>query len=63
MVEETKGHGICAESDRWFLTFKDSYEGQGNVFGTMHPNQFGHQAYARLIADKLREVLDISDES
>jgi hypothetical protein len=44
-----KGHGYCAGSQRWFVTFGQSLAqytgiGPGAHRGTMHPNAAGHEA-------------------
>ena len=78
MDEATRQHGACAESyeplpppsgerrivdERWFLTFRDSWTVQGDLWGTMHPNKLGHETYATHIAEKLRVVLGLPESS
>lgn len=39
-------HGYCAGKDRWTVTWADSKKRQGNVEGTVHPNEKGHAKIA-----------------
>lgn len=59
MVEKTRSHGFCS-TNRWFNTFRDSYEKQGDFMGVIHPNLEGHKAYGEAIATKLSEVLGLT---
>jgi lysophospholipase L1-like esterase len=56
----TREHGYCS-TDRWFNTPKDSWNKQGDLNGTAHPNDDGYVAAGELIADELREILEMSD--
>ncbi len=60
MMEMTRHHGFCS-SDRWVKTIKDSFDSQGDVFGTAHPNLEGHHAYRLLLTKKLVEVLSMPE--
>jgi hypothetical protein len=60
MPEMTNEHGYCA-ADRWFNTLKDSFDRQGDIFGTAHPNAEGHRAYKHLIVKKLVELLNLPE--
>lgn len=43
-------HGYCAGPEhRWFRTFPESLGRQGNLLGTMHPNEKGHELYKERI--------------
>ncbi len=44
-------HGICAGDHRWIVTYDDSNAVQGDVNGTMHPNNIGHFATGVRIAE------------
>lgn len=46
------GHGLCAE-ESYFVGAQTSCERQGNFKGTLHPNERGHDIYARQIADAI----------
>lgn len=48
------GHGYCAGRQRWVTTLTDSLSGQGDIFGTLHPNETGQ----RCIATHIWETLD-----
>lgn len=50
------GHGYCAR-DHWFVTYPESWAGQGDDRGTMHPNRLGHQLYAQRISGVVAGVL------
>jgi len=54
--EKFAGHGYC--SGQSFYRFAAaSCDTQGDFDGTMHPNEEGTAAYARVLARELRKVL------
>jgi hypothetical protein len=54
-------HGVCAPgAERWVRTANESFVRQGGLSGTMHPNEAGHLATARLIRPALAAVLGAS---
>ena len=58
IAEGFRGHGYCRSgSKRYFVTVSESCNGQGDFYGTMHPNEFGHKVYADRIAAALRRQL------
>src|SRR6266545_1996546 len=50
-------HGYCAAA-HWIVHYGESKRDQGDKFGTMHPNQQGHQAYADRIEQAMRQMTD-----
>ncbi len=70
IVEATTQHGFCSEyaytvngwertsEARWFRTFKDSWNVQGDVFGSLHPNANGHRAFSDAIYEELAPLVD-----
>ena len=48
----SRKHGYCAR-DPWVVKFRESYDTQGDKFGTMHPNRSGQKAYGRIIANTI----------
>ena len=55
MSKRFEGHGYC-EHPSYFVTREESFRIQGDEEGTAHPNAPGHQAFARILEDKV--VLD-----
>ena len=43
------GHGMCMGPDRWIDRLGDSYRGQGNFDGALHPNTQGHFEISKFI--------------
>ena len=39
-----QAHGYCS-SDSWFVYWRESKDNQGDEFGTLHPNVFGHSEF------------------
>lgn len=51
-------HGYCVrKSKRWVRTFPEAVK-MLNPLGTLHPNEAGHRAIARRVAEPLAELLD-----
>jgi hypothetical protein len=50
-VRRFRGHGYCAGPEKWFRTLTESNHLQGNILGTAHPNESGHQAVAKALVD------------
>lgn len=50
------GHGYCS-ADNWIVRYDESISRQGAKDGTMHPNEKGHEVYARAIGDSLSQQL------
>ncbi len=50
-------HGYCAEQQRWIVTYDDSKDVQGDINGTMHPNNVGHFATGVRIAEGTKNNL------
>jgi lysophospholipase L1-like esterase len=58
MVDGFRGRGYCrSRNERYFVTVSESCTRQGDLYGTMHPNQSGHKVYASQIAAALRREL------
>lgn len=53
VMEAFAHHGYCA-SPHWIVRNKESWDHQYNEDGTMHPNRDGHQAYSKIIQDRLK---------
>ncbi len=53
-------HGYCA-ADRWVNTLKDSWFAQMDMFGAVHPNEKGQEAYGDVLIKHLIEVLGVND--
>ena len=51
LQEAFKYHGVCAGSDKWVVGLRASYDTQGDLEGTMHPNFFGQTAYQIALLD------------
>lgn len=43
-----KNHGYCAGDQSWFVFISESLENQGDVSGSVHPNETGHKKIAEL---------------
>ena len=56
-------HGYCARDDgaghrrRWINTTVDALDGQGNLSGSLHPNQLGQAAYRDHVRAALQQLL------
>jgi len=46
-------HGVCAGSQKWIVGLQASYETQGDLNGTLHPNFLGQTAYQTRIVEAL----------
>ena len=63
-----KGHGYCAGSQRWFVTFGQSLAqytglGPGAHRGTMHPNAAGHEALRQEFVNEFdQRIRPVTDE-
>jgi lysophospholipase L1-like esterase len=52
------GHGYCVTgAPRFFVQAEESMAAQGDTEGTVHPNQAGHEASGRIMADSIRKQL------
>lgn len=51
-------HGYCSKNN-WVVQIDESVGGQGDKYGTMHPNVAGHRSYARAISAALARHLGI----
>ncbi|MGH2950996.1 MAG: GDSL-type esterase/lipase family protein, partial [Solirubrobacterales bacterium] len=65
VAEEFAEHGLCARGDRWVVTPVGSLSRHdeltgARLAGTLHPNEAGHLATARLIRPALAGVLGAS---
>lgn len=49
-------HGYCA-AQNWVVTSRQSLAGQGNVFGTFHPNRRGHVEIGKVAFKEISAVL------
>lgn len=49
-------HGYCSDHT-WFVRLQDSFLGQGDTFGTLHPNRAGQAAIGERILAALRRDL------
>jgi lysophospholipase L1-like esterase len=56
IAAQSATHGVCAARP-WFLDVYDSAITQHDVRGTLHPNQQGQQAMARLVVAALKPAL------
>ena len=56
IAESFHGHGYCA-ADPWVVTYPESWAGQGDERGTLHPDRQGHQLIARRISEVVRAAL------
>jgi hypothetical protein len=50
-------HGYCSVSN-WIVRLEQSYDWQGDINGSFHPNNAGHSFYGRQIAAILRPKLE-----
>ncbi len=58
ITQQFRAHGYCA-NDRWIRQYEESMEFQRDENGTMHPNQKGHDAYAKVLVARIRPALGI----
>lgn len=49
-------HGYCS-ADRWTTTWEETWNGQGDEMGLLHPNRKGHQQYAAGFVEKLTPIM------
>jgi hypothetical protein len=66
IAEDFRRHGYAAddpytahpEADhiRWIRTYGESTAMQGDISGTLHPNEFGHRAIARRLVTALEQI-------
>lgn len=60
LMSDTREHGLCAPADeRWFNTFHDAWVRQGDLFGSIHPNEKGYQALGTRIVERMVETLEL----
>jgi len=60
IAADFRRHGYCAGTKRWVRRLGESLLGQGDVLGTLHPNEGGHSAIALRVALPLAELLDFT---
>ncbi len=53
---DSRGHGYCAP-DRWVTQIIDSFVGQGDEFGTFHPNIKGQISIGTAVTSTATELL------
>ncbi|MDL5363360.1 SGNH/GDSL hydrolase family protein [Halalkalicoccus sp. NIPERK01] len=62
IAEDFTGHGYCRGDEKYFVTYSESTENQGNIKGTLHPNENGHRVYADQITAALRREVRTRSE-
>ena len=59
LAEASARHGYCAGTARWFNTLDDSWNVQGDMDGSVHPNHIGHRAFAEIVFEKVVDRLNL----
>jgi lysophospholipase L1-like esterase len=53
-IEDFLAHGYCSTSG-WMVRLTETHLSQGDIFGALHPNRAGHEAYARAVVSAVPE--------
>ena len=63
-ASEFLDHGLCAQpegmlSGNWVNTWQEDYTHQGDKYGFFHPNNYGQEAYERVMQSYVAPTLDL----